>query len=601
MTRFPRTIAATVGLGAVALAMTAWMASTRAQDRGKTTPHAPPPQVNASQSTDWPLHNLDVRNTRYSPLDQINATNAGTLAQAWTFNAGEPIREITPLVVGGVMYVNAGSRLLALNAMTGKPFWTFELEPAFKGGGRGPGYGEGTVYAFGPTKVYAVDAKVGRLVETFGDKGVLSIVNQALEFKYPGKYPKTVDPLSLGYSMTNPPMYDNGTLYIGVPFSDMHQPGGLMVAADARTGGIKWVFNTIPQGPQDEGWEIARDTWGTGQRAGGGVWTTPAIDRELGLIFFNATNPSPAFDGSPRIGSNLFTNSTIALHLATGKLAWYRQHIHHDIWDWDITTPPVLFDAKAGDTMVKGIGVPGKTCYLYMFHRDSGKPINPIVETPVVTKTDVPGEQPWPTQPIPYTARNVPQTPFCFTHPPVTDPELARRVRPMFHPYLVNELVITSPGNTGGSNYGGVSFSPRTGLLYVYGKNDAFSIRIHPQGDSEKPGPGNLAFFNGIAERGAIGFTPTGSLSAYNPVTGQQVWMTDAPAITSAGNVVTAGDVVFQGFGMNLYGFDARNGKELFRSTLNSTIGASPITYRVNGTQYVAVVGAATVYAWALP
>ena len=184
---------------------------------------------------------------------------------------------------------------------------------------------------------------------------------------------------------------------MGLALGDSHIPGGLLAAVDATTGAIKWVFNTIPQGPQDEGWDIAKDTWGSGARAGGGIWTQPAIDPELGMIYFNAANPSPDYDGSARKGINLFTDSAIALSLATGKLVWFNQVVHHDIWDWDLVTAPVLFDVTVAGKTVKGIGAPSKTCYLYLWDRETGKPINPVVETPVPTATDVPGEIPWPT------------------------------------------------------------------------------------------------------------------------------------------------------------------------------------------------------------
>ncbi|MCY4056837.1 MAG: quinonprotein alcohol dehydrogenase, partial [Gammaproteobacteria bacterium] len=138
------------------------------------------------------------------------------------------------------------------------------------------------------------------------------------------------DPHELGYRITAAPAYHNGTLYVGAALSEGHIPGGLVIATDATTGTINWVFNTIPQRPQDDGWEIAADTWGDGQRAGGGVWTQPAIDLDLGLIYFNTGNPSPDYDGSARPGANLFTNSTVALDLETGALRWYYQAIHHD-------------------------------------------------------------------------------------------------------------------------------------------------------------------------------------------------------------------------------------------------------------------------------
>jgi glucose dehydrogenase len=593
----------------------------------RTTPgSAPPPRIDRATTIDWPLHNIDIRNTRYAAIAEINPSNVSRLALKWSFRpdrltsmfSGVPVQlastdsetptvisEISPLVVDGVMYISSPSRVFALNAATGDLIWTFSRDP-FKGDlrSRGPAYGDGKLYVVSPAVIYALDAQYGRLVESFGDNGQLRIVNAALNFKYPGKYAADVDPATLGYSMSNPPAYWNGTLYVGVPFSDSHIPGGLVVAADATTGAIKWVFNTVPQGPQDEGWDIAKDTWGSGARAGGGVWTTPAIDPELGLIYFNAGNPSPDYDGSARIGMNLFTNSTIALRLSTGKLAWYQQAIHHDVWDRDHVGVPVLFDVPIEKRLVKGIAVAGKTCFVYMWNRETGEPVHPIVETAMPTTTDVPGEQIWPTQPIPYTAKGMQQRPFCPQYPTLADRELAKYARQMFYPRQVNEFVISAGGS--GANYGGPSLSPRTGLFYVSGKTGTAGsgTKVKPVGDTIKPGPGNKGHYDNLGEQLSVpssGGMPKQTLAAYDPATGEQVWYAEMPGTTNAGNFVTAGDVVIQPGGQTLYAFDARSGKQLFSFKAPATIRATPITYQVNGKQYVTVVASHTVVTLSLP
>jgi len=593
-------------IGLPLAAVLAWLLiPVTAQERAPSTIRVGSmPSVSQAGKIDWPLHNFDLSNGRYSPANEINPSNAGSLALKWSFEvgAGESIGQITPLVIDGVMYFNSGSRLFAVNAVTGKSIWTFQLEPAFQGGGRGPTYGDGAIFAFGTSDMYSVDAKGGRILENFGNQGVLRLVNNALNIKFPGKYPPDLDPATIGYAMRTPPAYFNNTLYVGLSFGDSHIPGGLLAAVDAKTGAIKWVFNTVPQGAQDEGWELAKDTWKGGARAGGGIWTQPAIDPELGLIYFNAANPSPDYDGSARQGMNLFTNSTIALNLVTGKLVWYNQVVHHDIWDWDLVTSPVLFDVRVQDKTVKGIGAPSKTCYLYLWDRETGKPINPVVETPVPTKTDVPGEVPWPTQPIPYTSRGVPQRPFCATYPIVSDPELAKRARPTFHPFLVNDFVINSPGVAGGSNFGPASFSPRTGLIYVTGKNDAQSVKVKPVGDTIRPGVNFTGYVGSIADRGETGMTVTTTLAAYDPLTGEQAWYVQVPKSTNTGNLVTGGDVVFQGVSSGeFYVLDARSGRELLKTTVKPAIRASPMTYQVDGKQYVSVVGTNTVFTFALP
>ena len=296
-----------------------------------------------SANADWPLHNLDNRNSRYAPLDEINASNVARLAVKWSYDAGavDSIARNNPLVVDGVMYVDAGSKLFAVDAATGRLIWNVQVDPPFPATGRGPIYGDGKIYAYGQSILYAVDAKTGRIVESFANKGRLEIGRAALQFKYPDKDPT-------GYQLTASPAYFNGTLYLGLAQSEHHIPGGLVAAVDGKTGAIKWVFNTVPQGPDDDGWPIASSTWSGGARAGGGIWSPPAIDTELGLIYVNAGNPSPDYDGSARKGMNLFTNSILALNLQTGKLAWHYQTIHHEIWDFDLVTGPMLFDVTIG-------------------------------------------------------------------------------------------------------------------------------------------------------------------------------------------------------------------------------------------------------------
>jgi glucose dehydrogenase len=548
---------------------------------------------------DWPLHNLDLHNSRYAPLDQIDTSNVSNLALKWTFSTErtEGIGSLTPVVVDGVMYFNAGSKLYAINAATGKPAWTFALDAPFSGGRRGPAFGDGRIYAVGQRYLYVVDAKSGRLVDTFGNKGMLSVANKALEFKYPGKYAPDLDPVTIGYSIASAPTYVNGTLYLGLCSAEMMIRGGLVVAMDGRTGAIKWVFNAVPQGPQDDGWELAKDTWGTGARVGGGIWTQPAIDTDLGVLYVNVSNPVPAYDGSARKGANLFTNSIVALDLATGRLKWHYQMIHHDIWDWDAVAGPTLFDVTVQGKTIKGVASLGKTCYAYMWDRLTGLPINPIVEAPVPTTTDVPGEQVWPTQPVPYTARGVPQQPFCMTYPIVSDAQLAARVRPQFHPYQMKDYVITSPGNTGGANWGSPSFSPRTGLLYATGKNDAHSLRVNPVGNglAGAPGPANLQHPDVTPPRGEKGVTPSMGMGAYEPGTGKLVWYAELQGLTSAGSLVTAGDLVFQGASTSFYALDARSGRQLFAYSDTHGFSASPLTYMVGGTQYVAITSANSV------
>ena len=590
-------------LGIVTLGMMVIM-TVGAQELGQTTHQSSPPQITTSGQTNWPLHNLDIGGSRYADIDEINTSNASRLALAWSFEAGaaNSITQVTPLVVDGVMYLNAGSTVFALNAVTGESVWIMKMGDSLQARGRGPTYGDGRLYAFGGASMYATDGQTGELVESFGNEGRLEIISEALQFKYPDAYPPNFDAYSLGYQLTTPPVYYDNTLYAGVALSENHIPGGLVIAADATTGAIKWVFNTVPQGPRDDGWEIAKDSWGDGQKVGGGVWTPPVIDPELGLVYVNSGNPSPDYDGSARPGMNLFTNATIALELETGKLAWYYQTVHHDLWDWDHVTGPLLFDVTKDGRTIKGVAAAGKNCLMYLWHRETGEPINPMVETTVPTATDVPGEEVWPTQPIPYNSRGVPMTPFCATYPILNDPEAKQRARQMYTPYSVKDFYIVTHG---GGSWGPPAFSPRTGLLYVTGKNGAVSFTVNPVGDSLAAGPNNQGHSDVIAERVDPGMTPTETVTAYDVWTSNLVWQQTVPAnspISSSGNLVTAGDIVFQGTSMGeVYVFDARTGDELFFYKAPRPIRASPLTYEVNSKQYISFIASNTVLTLTLP
>lgn len=584
-------IAAACGLATLA----AWVGpTTRAQEPGGQARHA-----NQSGDLDWRSHNFDLRNGHYSPVDEINVSNVARLTLKWSFavDAEDNITQVTPLVVDGIMYFNAGSKLFAIDAVSGQSLWTSEVQPAFRGaaiGRRGPTYGDGRIYAYGETILYAVDAKTGTVAESFGDNGRLLVADAAFRFKYKDRKP-------LGYQIASPAAFHDGTLYLGLAQSERHIQGGLVTAIDGATGAIKWVFNTVPQRPADDGWEIAGDTWIGGARNGGGVWFPPAIDPDLGLLYANVANPDPAYEGTARKGINLFTNGIVALNLQTGKLAWYYQTVHHDIWDFDLVTGPLLFDVSAGGRTIKGVATAGKNCFLYLFHRENGQPINPIVETAVPTTTDVPGEEPWPTQPFPYTSKGVPMQPFCATFPIMSDPEISKRARQFYTPYSTTQLYVVSHG---GSSWGSPSFSPRTGLYYVSGKNGVVSRTVKTMGSDLPAGVSGSAGTTARLDRN-LGYVPSQTVTAYNPVTGEVVWQDVHPTNThifTSGNLATGGDLVFQGSDTgDFYALDARAGKKVFTYSAAAPVKSNPLTYRVAGRQYVTVVAADQVLTFGLP
>jgi glucose dehydrogenase len=553
---------------------------------------------------DWPLHNLDSWNSRFSSLDQVNATNADTLTVKWQLDLPKSVAigTATPIVVGGIMYFNSGPELYAVDGATGKVLWNKKAGEDFPPGGRGPAFGDGRVYATGRSIIAAFDAENGRPILSFGNGGMINPAKAALEFKDPGKHAPDMNPESLGYFMASAPSYANGMIFVGLASSEGMIAGGFVVALDGATGAVKWVFRTVPQGPGDDGWEISKDTWSGPLRQGGGVWSVPAVDPALGMVYANVGNPTTNYDGSKRKGINLFTNSIIGLDMNTGQLKWYYQTIHHDIWDWDLASGPTLFDANINGKTVQIVASPPKTCFVYALNRETGEPIHPIVEMAVPTTTDVPGEEVHPTQPIPFNARNVAQSAFCATYPPgIEDPKLVPLARPIFTPPSVKEPILISPGATGGPNRGAGSFSPRTGFLYVTGKNDAMLLQAKSVTEPIKPGLGAPGHYQSFTEWKMGMVKATQSIAAFDPATGDLAWVTEVPGTTSGGNIVTAGDLVFEAVDRTFYALDAKTGQRLAEVPMKISVFSSPLAYRAGGQQFVAIASGSSVVAIGLP
>jgi glucose dehydrogenase len=519
----------------------------------------------------WPLHNLDLAGSRYSTMDQINTRNVRSLTPRWLFQYGiidGVSNQTTPLIVDGTMYVtDPRGGVHALNAADGHLLWSFDVTNLIGGGrregyifrNRGVCYADGVVYTAAGSFLFALDAKTGHPIPTFGENGQASVILDVVR----QRFPEAKTAISLGYWFTTAPQIHEGVIFIGSTRSESHIPGGHVLAVDAKTGKVRWHFNTIPQDEKDQGWEIAGPTWVGGERNGGGIWETPSIDPELGLLYVAVGNPFG--DSTKRAGMNLFTDSILALTLDTGTLKWYFQQTHHDVWDYDSGNQPILFDMQVKGQRVKALAEASKNGFLYILNRETGKPVHPIIETPVPTETDRAGEQPWPTQPIPHTAAGKPMIPVSPVEPvDIPAEQLATfRPAPMFTPFSAN--LIHAPGTGGGANYGPLSYSPRTGFLYVNAIDQ----------------PTN-------AGRGAKGY-----FSAYDPTTGELVWRQIFDGWGQAGSVVTAGDVVFVGTGSNTAGYffayDARNGDLLWKFNTGAGVFSSPSTYMVNGEQFVTV------------
>ena len=545
----------------------------------------PLPAVDPATSRGWPLHNFDLLNSRYAPLDQIDTTNVSSLAVRWLYHTASG--RATPVVAGGVMYVTTPDSVIALDAATGRVVW----RNTEAGGSRGAAYGDGTVYVAGDVRVMALDARTGEFVTSFGQDGVSHVLTEVLQ----ARYPELEEPTAWGYRYNMAPQYHDGVLVVGTALSESHIPGGILLGLDARTGGRLWTFVTIPQGPEDEGWEIARDTWAGGVRHGGGIWGTPAIDAATGMLHLTVANPSPDQDGSARKGINLFTNAFVTLELRTGKIKWYYQQIHHDLWDYDAAQQPTLFDLDIDGRTVRATAAGNKNGLLYILNRDTGEPLNPIVETPVPTATETPGEEVWPTQPIPHTAAGRPMKALAAQFPTENlYPEFgAYRKLPFYTPPTI-EGALHAPRE--GVHFGVNSFHPGTGLLYVAGRDFPIMMTAIPVGNTLEPGQFSTA------GRRVSAAPALGNVSAYDPATGELAWRTEIDGGPSAGTFATAGNLVFSAERLGtIHALDAESGELLWQFHTGASVSAGQITYQVNGVQYVSAVAGSVIVTFALP
>jgi PQQ-dependent dehydrogenase (methanol/ethanol family) len=524
-----------------------------------------------AQSVNWPLHNLDLGGRRYSPMDQITRANVATLVPRWLFQTGVidgVSNQTTPVIVDGTMYVtDSRGSVYALDALDGRLLWSYDVTKLLGGDAktgyvfrhRGVCYADGVVYSAAGSFLFALDASTGKPLKTFGTDGQASVILDAIK----ERYPDVTAAIALGYWFTTAPQIHNGVIYIGTTRSESHIPGGHVLAVSAKTGKLLWHFNTIPQDGRDQGWEIAGPTWVGGERNGGGIWETPSIDPDLGMVYVAVGNPFG--DASKRIGTNLFTDSIVALELATGKLRWHFQETHHDVWDYDSGNQPVLFDMQVGGRRVKALAEASKNGYLYILDRETGKPVHQIKEMPVPTENPRAGDQPWPTQPIPFTAAGQPMKPVSPVFPvDVPADRLATNTLvAQFTPPRANQIY--SPGTEGGANYAPISYSPSTGLLYVNAVDSPFG-----------------------AGRPARGY-----FSAFDPTTGELKWQQTFDGYGQAGSVVTAGGVVFAGSGSNvagyLFAFDASTGAPLWKFNTGAGVFSSPSVFMVNGEEFVTV------------
>src|SRR5690349_5426213 len=369
---------------------------------------------------DWTHYTADVKGSRYSPLDQINAGNFNQLEVAWRFktdNLGtrpEYKLEGTPLAINGVVYATGGTRrsVVALEGTTGELRWVYSLREGQRAvnaprqlSGRGLSYwtdGKGDNRILFVTTGYnlvSLKAETGQPIQTFGKNGIVDMKVGAVVGKG-----QQIDLESGEIGLHSTPTVAKDVVIVGSSFREgltvktHNNTKGLVRAWDVRSGKLLWTFNTIPRPgePGNDTWE--KESWATNGNTG--VWSQITVDEEAGLVYLPVEDPTSDLYGGHRPGNNLFGDSIVCVDLKTGQRKWFYQIVHHPIWDYDMSSAPILLDANLNGRLIKAVAIPSKQSFLYVFDRITGQPIWPIEERPV-QQSDVPGEKTSPTQPFP--------------------------------------------------------------------------------------------------------------------------------------------------------------------------------------------------------
>jgi glucose dehydrogenase len=606
---------------------------------------------------DWRTINRDAASTRYSPLDQINRTNVSSLAVAWSY----PMRSFgttVPLVINSVMYFPAGNRVVALDADTGKELWTYTMErpagapttgPAPSFSTRGAGYWAGDaktparLFVMANTRMLALDAKTGKPIDGFGEGGFIN--------------------LGIGYGGT--PSIVGDVAVIGAASSEnpTGNPGNPR-AFDVRTGKKVWEFQTVP-GPGQVGHDSWLDSgwWGRGGTNMWGF--SAPIDEERGLVYLPIGSPSPNYWGGSRPGSNLFGNSIVAVDAKTGKYKWHFQTVHHDIWDADMPSAGALIDITVKGKKQPAIVHIGKTSLFYELNRADGQPLFPIEERPVpkgdVPGEYYHPTQPFPTQTPPLSPLGMTKDDIVTAQD--TTPEHAAACQAMwdkaggyinlgpFTPFMYKKAgdpprsTIQLPGGTGGVNWGGVAANPTNGMVFMnvqvtslVGWTEKVEGSASYSFDASIPGEydrasvdGKGPFFSyaapisgkyddkgrGVGPSAPCYKGPWARLVAVDANSGDVKWavplglheaLPEGKQLQgnagSAGPTVTGGGLVFVGAtnDKRFRAFDATTGKQLWEAALTNNANANPMSYRGrSGKQYVAINAGGVVVAYALP
>ena len=568
--------------------------------------------------TDWPVYGHDPGAARYSPLKQINTSNVAKLKRAWTFHTGEGGSGTIPIVVGGVMYFTGDSGIFAIVPETGTKIWHYEARQVTK---RGLVYWPGDrtthprVYAASGSRLIALDATNGKPVPGFGNEGSVDLKQGVL-----GDLPDAA------MGLQSPPAIFGDILITGSNNGEGFPSKGAygdIRGWDARTGKLLWTFHTVPH-PGEPGantWELP-DSWKN--RSGTNAWGFLTVDTARGIVYAPIGSPTSDFYGADRPGNGLYGNSVIALDAKTGKLKWYQQLVHHDLWDYDPAAPPALVDIRRNGKTVPAVAQITKMGILFLFNRETGAPIYGMEERPVPRST-VPGEKSSPTQPFPL--KPPPLSLMSFRKEDLYDktPEHAAFCKELlekqqlipsapYTPMSTEGSVLMFPSTLGGGNWGGVSFNAE--LDYIFTNVMNVGQWGHMEKRVDKTGAVN--YFKTATAGGAYARfwdpanhipctnPPFGEIVAVNAATGDVAWR--APlgiveeleakgvhhtgSVNLGGSIATAGGLVFIAAtnDSRFRAFDAKTGRELWVEKIDANGHANPITYQgKDGRQYVAI------------
>jgi alcohol dehydrogenase (cytochrome c) len=517
----------------------------------------------AQEPQNWLTYSGGYASLRHSLLRQIDTSNAKNLEQQWVFQADASLQnfEATPLVVDGIMYFTQPiNDVVALDAKTGRVFWIYRHDL--------------------PNDIKPCCGSVNRGVAVLGNKvfyGTLDGQLIALDARSgtPVWIDKVAPNYAAGYSLTMAPLIVKDKVITGVAGGEFGIRG-FIVAFDAETGREVWRFNTVP-GPGEPGHESWQgNAW---ERGGGPVWLTGSYDPDLNLTYWGVGNPGPDWNPKQREGDNLYSSSVVALDADTGRLKWHYQFTPNDGYDYDSVQIPVLVDMTWNGTPRKLMFWGNRNGNFYVLDRSNG---NFLLGKPFVKVNWMSG--------------------FTPNGRPIQTPQLAG--------------LPTFPGNQGGTNWYSPSFSPRTGLFYLSIWDDYGSIYT-PQQQEYRAGQ---AFVGGsprpytpvpgapavpTLRRGAINnWTEAvghGAVIAIDPRTGERKWTYTMTDVTDSGILTTASDVLFTGGREGYFqAIDARSGQLLWKSNLGGQMAAGPITYQVDGKQYVAIAAGHAIFAFTL-